>query len=92
MKVKLLVDQRFEYSGIRKTLWKVGMILDARHSYKFRFNSKKNVFEMTDEVDGYWITTGERTINNMELNKNLICPGQLYETKCFLSEAEVYET
>lgn len=87
MKVRLLSNVVFEYGGMRKTMWVKGDILQARNGYAFVIGPRGTPV-LGDVVDGYWITTGERT----KPPEGASHSGALYETKCFLSEAEIVET
>lgn len=83
MKIKLLVDIDFEFSGMKKTRFKAGQIFnDATPAFTF----KKGIlgWEQTDIIDGYWIGS-ERTPQNPKLE----APGFLIRTKCLLRECEV---
>lgn len=79
MKAKLLTNILFEYGGMKKTMFKEGMILDAREAFKF-IDGKQ-----TDILDGYWVTNSERTVSPPGFEN----PGSLFEIKCFIQECEI---
>lgn len=87
MKIKLLVNIDFEYSGTPKTRFAAGRTFTAYKAFKYKFNDRSQVFEETEEVEGYWI--GDE--RGRKPNPPCDAPGSLIRTKCFVNECEVLD-
>jgi hypothetical protein len=90
-RIRLTSNILFEYSGIKKTLFKAGQEFQINRP-AFKWEMKNGYPIETKEVIGYWVGTEYAPKAKSLKNLNMTAPDQLIETMVLLSECEFVET